>query len=107
MGKIAEDARLQVEHGYVLHDFEKGTDDGDHIKYKYTHTVKLFSFLKNQAPIVRPDGVKTGLKVKPAVAAGNNNVDIEAGAAFVGGVDLSVNAAVNLACTRTPAGGAY
>ena len=107
MGKIAEDARLQVEHGYVLHDFEKGTDNGDHIKYKYTHTVKLFSFLKNQAPIIRPDGVKTGLKVKPAVAAGNNNVDIEAGTAFIAGVDVAINAATNLACTRTAGGVTY
>ncbi len=107
MGKIAEDAILQAEYGFVFHDFEKGADDGDHIKYKYTHTLKLFSGLKGQAPIVRPDGVKTGLKVKPAVAAGNNNVDVEAGTAFVAGVDVVINAQTNITCTRTAAGDVY
>lgn len=107
MGKIAEDAILQAEHGFVFYDFEKGSDDGDHIKYKYTHTTKLFSFLKNQAPIVRPDGVRTGLKVKPAVSLVNNDVDVEAGTAFVAGVDLIISAQTNIACTRTPAGGAF
>ncbi len=107
MGKFAEDAKLQIEHGFVLWDYEKGTNSGDNKKFTYSGTLKLFSMLKGQAPIVRPDGVRSGLKVKPAVAGGNNNVDIEAGTAFAGGVDLSVAAATNLAVTRTPAGGTF
>ena len=107
MPKTAEDAKLQVEHGFVFWDFEKGTDSGDHKKFTYSGAIKLFSLKKGQAPVVRPDGVRSGLKVKPALSGANNQVDVEAGSAFVGGMDLAINAVANLSVTRTPAGGTH
>ncbi len=107
MGKFAEDAKLQIEHGSVFHAFEKGVDSGDQKKFTFTGVVKLFSMLKGQAPVVRPEGVRTGLKVKPAIAGGNDTVDAEAGTAFVGGKDLSISAATDIAITRTPAGDTF
>jgi hypothetical protein len=107
MPKTAEDARLQVEQGFVFWDFEKGTDSGDQRKFTFSGTLKLFSLVKGQAPVVRPDGVRSGLVISPALAGGNNEVDVSAGAAFVGGKDLAISAAANVACTRTAAGGSF
>jgi hypothetical protein len=107
MPKTAEDAKLQVEQGFVFWDFEKGTDSGDQKKFTYSGTLKLFSLKKGQAPVVRPDGARSGLVITPALAGGNNNVDVAAGAAFVGGKDLAISAATNLAMTRTAAGGTF
>ncbi len=107
MGKFAEDARLQIEQGFVFWDFEKGTDSGDQKKFTYSGTVKLFSMLKGQAPIVRPDGARSGLKVIPAISGTNDLVDVAAGAAFVGGVDLAISASTDLAITRAGAGDTF
>jgi len=104
MPKTAEDAKLQVEQGFVFWDFEKGTDAGAQTKFTYSGTLKLFSLKKGQAPVVRPDGARSGLVITPALAGGNNNVDVAAGAAFVGGKDLAISASLNLAMTRTAAG---
>ena len=107
MGKFAEDARLQIEQGFVFWDFEKGADSGDQQKFTYSGIVKLFSMLKGQAPVVRPDGARSGLKVIPAISGTNDLVDVAAGAAFVGGVDLAISASTDLAITRASAGDTF
>jgi len=105
MPKTGEDAKLQVEQGFVFWDFEKGTNSGDQKKYTFSGTLKLFSLKKGQAPVVRPDGARSGFAITPGISGSNNKIDVAAGAAFVGGVDLAVNASADLSVTRTPAGG--
>ena len=86
--------------------FAAMTDSGDHTIF--TATAKPWSRKSGYAPVIAPYGLLTGGAVVPAVAAGNNNVDVAAltammpaatGANATTGV-LSVNADTDVACAR-------
>lgn len=94
----AENAKLQYEAGQTAYAMSALTDSGD--ATTFTSSATLFSKKAGFAPDVRPNGLITGGAVIPAVAAGNNNVDVAALSCYLAGVKTSVAAAVDQTCAR-------
>lgn len=94
----AENAKLQYEAGQDQTAMSALTDSGDHTKFTSAET--LWSGRSGFAPDVRPDGLITGGEVIPAVAAGNDNVDVAALSCYVQGVKLAVSASTDDSITR-------
>lgn len=94
----AENAKLEYEAGQSAAAMSALTDSGDHTLFNSAAT--LWSGKSGFAPVVRPNGLKSGGVVSPAVAAGNNNVDISALVANLNGVETSLIAQVDKAVTR-------
>lgn len=94
----AENGILYYEAGQVAAGIVELTDQGD-LK-TFLSADPLWSKYQGKAPVVRPNGLATGGVVIPAVAAGNNNVDIAALTCYLAGILTSVGAATNQAATR-------
>jgi len=94
----AENGVLYYEAGQTPAGIVLLTDGGDHAVFN--SGVQLWSKYQGKAPVIRPNGLATGGAVIPAVGGGNNNVDISAATAYLGGVLKSVSAVANQAITR-------
>lgn len=94
----AENAKLEYEAGQSVAAMAALTDSGDHITFDSAAT--LFSGKTGFAPVVRPNGLKSGGAVTPAVAGGNNNVDVAALVCNLNGVETTISASVDKAITR-------
>lgn len=94
----AENAKIMLELGQELNDYELMTNSGDEIHY--TASEEVWSGKSGFEPIVRPNGLVTGGAVTPAAAGGNNNVDVAGLTCYLAGVLTTVAAAANTACSR-------
>ena len=98
----AENAKIQYESGQDLVSFVALTDQGDHKDFMSADP--LWSNRAGYEPDVKPNGLATGGLVIPAVAAGNDDVDVAALTCYLAGVLTSVGAAANTQLTRPTAG---
>lgn len=94
----AENAKLEYESGQNSTAMSELTDSGD--ATNYTSAASLFSQRSGFSPVVRPDGVASGGVVIPAVAAGDDNVDVAALTLYLAGVLVSVSAGLDESITR-------
>lgn len=94
----AENAKLQYENSRTAVAMAALTDSGDHTVF--TSSGGPWSRFSGSEPVVRPNGVINGGAVIPAVAAGNNNVDVAALLCNLNGVETSVAADTDVAITR-------
>lgn len=94
----AENALLKYESGRTFTPMTAMTDSGDHTLF--TSAASLWSGRSGSTPNVKPNGLATGGAVIPAVAAGNNNVDVAALTCYLAGVKTTVAADTDVACTR-------
>ena len=95
----AESAKLQVEQGQSLVAYVALTDSGDH--QHYTPAAAVLSGKSGYAPIVRPNGIVSGLNLVSVAASGTNNlVDVAAFTAYSAGTLYSVSAATDETITR-------
>jgi len=91
MAKDASDSKVLVELGAVLYDYEAMTDI-DHQHFEVSTAGRIFSMVGAQKPLIRPDGVLTGLEVIPAVSGGNDQVDVSKGTAWINGALVTLAA---------------
>lgn len=82
----AENAKLQYEAGQTSYAMSALTDSGD--ATIFTSAAALWSRKAGYAPVVRPNGVLTGLEI--SVNASNNTVTVSAGTLNLNGVVTSV-----------------
>ncbi len=74
------------------------TDQGDFTDFK--SAVNFFSKRSGYAPVVRPNGVVTGLVITPATSGTNNLIDVSAGTCYIAGVLTTVSQDTDVSCTR-------
>ncbi len=94
----AEQGILYYEAGQSGGSYVNLTDQGDYKDFK--STVNFFSKRSGYAPVVRPNGVVTGLVVTPAVSGTNDLIDVSAGTVMIAGVLTTVAADTDVSCTR-------
>ena len=94
----AENGVLYYEAGQTPAGIVQLSDSGDHTIFN--SAAQLWSKYSGKVPVVRPNGLATGGVVIPAVAAGNDAVDVTALTAYLAGVLESVGAAADQAITR-------
>ena len=107
MAKDATYFKVLVELGGVLYDYEQLTDDGDHIRFEVATPGRLFSQVQAQKPLIRPDGVLTGLEVTPDDAEVDNTVDVGTGTAWINGALVTLAAADEAVAVRGTAPNIY
>lgn len=74
------------------------TDQGDHKDFRSSSN--LWSGKAGRAPVVRPNGVKSGGVIIPAAAGSNNLIDISLCVCFLAGIETSVNASAGVTVNR-------
>ena len=94
----AENARLDYEGGQTSVAMAALTAGGS--LTVFTSPAALWSRRSGFAPVILPNGLLTGGAVIPAVAAGNDNVDVAALTCNLNGVVTSVAADTDVAITR-------
>jgi hypothetical protein len=94
----AENAKLEYEAGQNATAMSALTNSGD--STTFTSAATLWSGKSGYTPVVRPNGLLTGGAVIPAVAAGNNNVDVAALTCNLAGIVTTVVADTDVAITR-------
>lgn len=95
----AENAKVMYEAGQTSTAMSTLTDSGDHTVF--TSAAAPWSKRSGFAPVILPNGIKTGGAVIPAVSGANDKVDVAALTCNLNGVATSVAASVNtLAITR-------
>lgn len=98
----SENAKIMIEGGQSLVDYEALTDSGDHTVLN--PSTSIMSGKEGFTPDVRPNGIVTGLDIGQVAASGSNDVvDTRAFTAYSIGVSHSVSASTDQAITR-PAG---
>ena len=83
------DPRLDYEAGQTAVAMAALTDAGDFKTFNSAAT--LWSNRAGSTPVVRPNGVLTGLTVSPAASGEDNKVDVSPGTCWVNGVEKIVN----------------
>lgn len=99
----AENARLQIEAGQNFVAMAQLTDSGDH--KIFTAASSPWSRASGKAPVVRPNGLRSGGAVVPKTGT-NNTVTVAALEVNLAGAIVAVVSG-DLAATRTAAGGAF
>ncbi len=94
----AENAKLEYEAGQNAVAMAALTNSGN--ATTFTSAATLWSGKSGYTPVIRPNGLLTGGAVIPAVAAGNNNVDVAALTCNLAGVVTTVAADTDVAITR-------
>lgn len=94
----AENAILYYEAGQSGGSYVALTDQGDHMDFK--SAVNFWSKRSGYSPVVRPNGVVTGLVVTPAASGDDDKVDISAGTVYLAGVLTSISAQTDVSLTR-------
>jgi hypothetical protein len=93
----AENAKLEIETGRSLKNYELMTDY-DHTYF--TASEDIWSGYAGYEPIVRPNGLITGGVVTPAVSGTNDKIDTSALTCYLIGVLTSVNASADATVLR-------
>jgi hypothetical protein len=93
-----ENSLLYFENGQSFVPMAALTDAGDH--KTYNSAAEIWSDETGFSPIVKPDGVVTGLVVTPAASGANDKIDISAGTLNLAGVATTLTASVDNACLR-------
>jgi len=88
----AENAKIQIEAGQTLNDYAAMTDAGDHLVFTISGGT-VWSGKSGYAPIVRPNGISSGLNLI-SIAATNDQVNVAAFSAYCKGSETDVNAAL-------------
>ena len=73
-------------------------DSGDH--KAYNSAAEFWSDESGFSPVIKPDGVLTGLVVTPATSGANDKVDISAGTLNLAGVVTTLTASADITCLR-------
>lgn len=95
----SSNAKIQFEAGQSLVAYVAMTDSGN--KQTYTTAATVWSGKSGFEPVVRPNGIVSGVNIVTAAAdLSNNNVDVAAFTAYSIGVLNTVSAATNTAITR-------
>lgn len=94
----AENALLEFEAGQDAVPMSELTDSGD--RTTFTSPADLWSRRSGFAPVVRPNGIRTGGEVTPAASGTADAVDVGAATAFQDGDDVSVAGTTDLNVAR-------
>ena len=94
----AENSVLYYEDGQTYVPMTELTDSGDH--KSFDSTAECWSDEAGFSPVIKPDGVLTGLVVTPAISGTNDKVDISAGTLNLAGVVATLTATADKACLR-------
>ena len=93
-----ENSLLYFENGQSFVAMTALTDSGDH--KVYNSAAELWSDESGFSPVVKPDGILTGLVVTPAISGSNDKVDISAGTLNLAGVAIPLLASADNTCLR-------
>ena len=94
----AENSVLYYEAGQTYVPMSELTDSGDH--KTFDSNAECWSDEAGFSPVIKPDGVLTGLVVTPAASESNNLVDVSAGTLNLAGVVTTLSASADKACLR-------
>jgi len=94
----AENSLLYFENGQSLVPMVALADSGDH--KAYNSAAEIWSDEAGFSPVVKPDGVLTGLVVTPAISGTNDKVDLSAGTLNLAGVATTLTASADNTCLR-------
>ena len=90
----AENLLLKIEDGFTETGPELMADSSDH--KTFTSSGERFSLCASdengidRRPVVRPDGIRNGCLVLPAVSGSDDALDISAGTAWIAGSSVSI-----------------
>ena len=94
----AENSLLYFENGQSLVPMIALADSGDH--KAYNSAAEIWSDEAGFSPVVKPDGVLTGLVVSPAISSSNDKVDLSAGTLNLAGIVTTLTASADITCLR-------
>ena len=94
----AENSVLYYEDGQTFVPMTELTDSGDH--KSFDSTAECWSDEAGFSPVIKPDGVLTGLVVAPAISGANDKVDLSAGTLNLAGVVSTLTASTDYTCLR-------
>jgi hypothetical protein len=94
----AENSLLYFENGQSLVPMVALTDSGDH--KAYNSAAEIWSDEAGFSPVIKPDGVLTGLVVTPAATGANDKVDLSAGTLNLAGIVTTLTASADITCLR-------
>ena len=94
----AENSVLYYEDGQTYVPMTELTDSGDH--KTFDSNAECWSDEAGFSPVIKPDGVLTGLVVSPAVSGASDRVDVSAGSLNLAGVVTALTASVDNVCLR-------
>jgi hypothetical protein len=94
----AENSVLYYEDGQTFMPMTELADAGDH--KTFNSNAECWSDEAGFSPVVKADGVLTGLIVTPALSAANDKVDLSAGSLNLAGVAATLSASADKACLR-------
>ena len=94
----AENSVLYYEAGQTYVPMSELTDSGDH--KTFDSNAECWSDEAGFSPVIKPDGVLTGLAVTPAASESNNLVDVSAGTLNLAGVVTTLTAGADKTCLR-------
>lgn len=94
----AENAKLQYEGGQQQNPMGPLVNSGDNQIFESGS--ELWSRRSGYEPVVRPDGLISGAAIRPAQGGADNQVDVAAGTAYIGGELVAFAAETNLSCAR-------
>ena len=94
----AENSLLYFENGQSLVPMVALADAGDH--KAYNSAAEIWSDEAGFSPVIKPDGVLTGLVVTPAISGANDKVDLSAGTLNLAGVVTTLTASADNTCLR-------
>ena len=94
----AENSLLYYESGQTLVPMSALTDSGDSMAFN--SSAEIWSDEAGFSPVIKPDGVLTGLVVTPAVSGTSDKVDVSAGTINLAGVLVTMTASTDATCLR-------
>ncbi len=94
----AENSLLYFEIGQSLVSMAALVDAGDH--KTFNSAAEIWSDESGFAPVVKPDGVLTGLVVAPAITGANDKVDLSVGTLNLAGIVTTLTASSDITCLR-------
>lgn len=95
----AENSVLYYEDGQTFVPMTELTDSADH--KSFNSTAECWSDEAGFSPVIKPDGVLTGLVVTPAASGSNDKIDISAGTLNLAGVATTLTASADNTCLRS------
>ena len=94
----AENSVLYYEAGQTYVPMSELADSGDH--KTFNSNTECWSDEAGFSPVIKPDGVLTGLVVTPAASESNDMVDVSAGTLNLAGVVTTLSAGADKTCLR-------
>ena len=94
----AENSLLYFENGQDFVPMSALTDTGDFMTYN--SSAEIWSDEAGFSPVIKPDGILTGLVITPAESGANDRVDMSAGTLNLAGIVTTMTANVDNTCLR-------